>query len=176
VLFRETDLAGAFIIEPERRVDERGYFARLFCERELAERGLEGCIRQVNTGFSPRARTLRGMHYQTAPHAEVKIVRCVRGAVFDVIIDLRPGSPSFKRWFGIELSAENGLLLYAPAGTAHGYLTMTEDTELIYATNKAYAPDAATGVRYDDQSFGIEWPAAVQVMSAADRSWRPFVA
>lgn len=174
MLFRETDLAGAFVIEPERRVDERGYFARLFCESELAERGLEGRVRQINTGFSPRAGTLRGMHYQTPPHAEAKIVRCLRGAVFDVVIDLRPGSPTFKRWYGIELTVENGLLLYAPPGTAHGYLTLRNDSELLYATSAAYAPNAAHGVRYDDEAFGIVWPADIHVISTADCSWRAF--
>lgn len=175
MLFRATDLEDVFVIEPERRVDERGYFARLFCDRELTDRGLEGHIRQINTAFSPRAGTLRGMHYQSSPHAEVKIVRCVRGAVFDVVVDLRPESPTFKRWYGIELTAENSLMLYACSGTAHGYLTLTNDTELLYATSQAYAPNSAQGVRYDDEAFAIKWPANVQVMSAADRSWRPFV-
>lgn len=172
--FDETTVNGAFVVVPERRNDERGFFARLFCDRELSERGLCGTVRQVNTGFSPRAGTLRGLHYQAPPYAEVKIVRCVRGAVFDVVVDLRPDSPTFKNWYGVELTADNGLLLYAPAGTAHGYLTLEPDTELIYATSVPYAPDAATGVRYDDPAFGIRWPGPAQVISAADQSWRPF--
>lgn len=174
MLFRETPVAGAFVIEPERRADERGYFARVFCERELSQRGLEGGIQQINTGFSPRSGTLRGMHYQVEPHAEVKIVRCVRGAVFDVVVDLRRDSPSFARWYGIELNENDGLQLYLPRGTAHGYLTLENDTELVYSTSSPYAPEAARGVRYDDPAFGIEWPAAIHVISAADSSWPLF--
>jgi dTDP-4-dehydrorhamnose 3,5-epimerase len=174
MLFEEVSVKGAFIIEPERRMDERGFFARMYCERELAERGLVGGIRQINTGFSPRAGTLRGLHYQAPPHAEVKIVRCVGGAVYDVVVDLRPDSRTFKQWFGVELTADNGRLLYAPEGTAHGYLTLTSDTELIYMTSCPYAAQAARGVRFDDPAFGIEWPAAVRLVSQADRSWPDF--
>lgn len=174
MLFRETPVAGAFVIEPERRIDERGYFARVFCDHELADRGLDGSVRQINTGFSPRAGTLRGMHYQIEPHAEVKIVRCVRGAVFDVVLDLRRDSPTYARWHGVDLTAENGLQLYLPKGTAHGYLTLTDDSELVYSTSSPYAPDAARGVRYDDVAFGIQWPAAIRVISAADSSWPAF--
>jgi dTDP-4-dehydrorhamnose 3,5-epimerase len=174
VLFEQVVVKGAFIIEPERRMDERGFFARMFCERELAERGLVSGIRQINTGFSPRAGTLRGLHYQALPHAEVKIVRCVRGAVYDVVVDLRPDSPTFKQWFGVELTADNGRLVYAPEGTAHGYLTVTNDTELIYMTSFPYAAQAARGVRFDDPVFAIEWPAEVRVVSQADRSWPDF--
>lgn len=172
--FEATSVDGAFVVVPERRRDERGYFARIFCDRELAERGLCGTLRQVNTGFSPKPGTLRGLHFQAPPHAEVKLVRCVRGAVFDVIVDLRPDSPTFRRWFGTELSADNGLLLYAPAGTAHGYLTLQPDTELVYGTSMPYAPDAAAGVRYDDPAFGVHWPGPANVISAADKSWQPF--
>ncbi len=173
--FRETPVAGAFVIEPERRVDQRGFFARVFCERELGDRGLERSVRQINTGFSPRTGTLRGMHYQLDPHAEVKIVRCVRGAAFDVVVDLRPGSPSYTRWYGIELTADNGLQLYVPKGTAHGYLTLKNDTEVVYSTSSPYAPDAARGVRYDDPAFAIAWPTEVRVISDADSSWPLFV-
>lgn len=174
MLFEEVGVKGAFVITPERRADERGFFARMFCDKELAERGLAVHIRQINTGFSPRSGTLRGLHYQARPHAEIKIVRCVRGAVYDVVVDLRPDSPTFKQWFGVELTAENGCLLYAPEGTAHGYLTLANDTELIYLTSHAYAPQAAHGVRFDDPAFGIEWPAEVRVVSQADRSWPDF--
>jgi dTDP-4-dehydrorhamnose 3,5-epimerase len=166
-----TAVEGAFVIRPERRVDERGHFARLYCERELVEHRLVANVSQINTGHSPLAGTLRGMHYQSAPHAEVKIARCVRGAAFDVVVDLRPGSPTFKRWFGIELSADNGLMLYAPEGTAHGYLTLAADTELMYLTSKPYAPDAVRGVRFDDPALRIDWPAPVRLVSQADRSW-----
>ena len=174
MLFEEVRVKGAFIIKPERRMDDRGYFARMYCERELADHGLVGRIGQINTGFSPRPGTLRGLHYQVSPHAEVKIIRCVRGAVYDVVVDLRPDSPTFKQWFGVELSADNGWLLYAPEGTAHGYLTLTNDTELIYMTSCPYAPQAARGVRFDDPAFAIEWPAEARVLSQADRSWPNF--
>lgn len=174
--FEDIGISGAAIVEPERREDERGYFARLYCADELQRHGLLAPISQINTGVSPRAGTLRGLHYQSAPHDEVKIVRCVRGAVFDVIVDLRPQSPTYKRWFGAELSAANGLMLYAPQGTAHGYLTLADDTELIYMTNKPYAPGAAGGVRYDDPAFGIRWPAEVCIISKADLGWQPFSA
>jgi dTDP-4-dehydrorhamnose 3,5-epimerase len=161
--FVQTDIQGAFLIEPERRVDERGFFARMFCEKTLADRGLVGSLCQVNTGFSPSAGTLRGLHYQEDPHAEVKIMRCVRGAAYDVVVDLRPDSPTFKRWFGAELTADNGRLLYAPEGTAHGYLTLTDDAELLYMTSRPYAPQAARGVRFDDPAFAIAWPAPVRI-------------
>ena len=174
MVIEETDVAGAFVVRPQPRPDERGHFARIFCERELAARGLVSHFTQINTGFNPRGGTLRGMHYQKGEHAEVKIARCVRGAAFDVCVDLRPDSPTFKRWFGIELSADNGLMLYAPAGTAHGYQTLAPDTELLYLTSKPYAPDAAHGVRFDDSAFAIAWPARIALVSQADRSWADF--
>ena len=174
MLFEEVGIAGAFLLTPERRSDERGYFARIHCEHELAERKLTGGICQINTAFSPRIGTLRGMHYQLAPHAEVKILRCVRGAVYDVIVDLRPTSQSFKTWYGVKLHADSGQMLYAPEGTAHGYLTLANDTELIYLTNKPYAPAAARGIHHADPAFAIVWPGAIQVVSEADRSWPPF--
>lgn len=174
MMFEEGGVAGAFVIRPQLRLDERGHFARIYCQRELAERGLVSEVSQINTGFSPRAGTLRGMHYQASPHAEVKIARCVRGAAFDVVVDLRADSPTFKRWFGAELSASNGLMLYAPAGTAHGYLTLLPDTELIYLTSQPYAPDAVRGVRFDDPAFAITWPADITLVSQADRSWPNF--
>ena len=172
--FEETDIEGVLTIKPERRVDERGYFARMFCERELGERGLVASMRQVNTAVSTRRGTLRGMHFQLRPHAEVKIVRCLRGAVFDVAVDLRPDSSTYKRWTGAILNAENGALLYIPAGCAHGYLTLAADTELMYFTSAEYAPAAARGVRYNDPAFAIVWPAKVEVVSAADSSWPAF--
>lgn len=175
MLFEPGSISGAFIVHPERRVDERGFFARMHCEKELADHHLEGSICQINTGFNPRSGTLRGMHYQSGAHAEVKIMRCVRGAVFDVVVDLRPDSPTFKSWFGAELTADNGLMLYAPAGTAHGYLTLSDDTELLYMTNKMYAPDAACGVRFDDPAFAIEWPAAPGLVSKPDQAWPGFL-
>jgi len=169
--FISTNVDGAFVIEPEPRRDERGYFARVWCARELTDRGLAAAIAQINTGVSPHRGTLRGLHFQAAPHAEVKIARCVRGAVFDVVVDLRRASPTFGRWHGVELTAENARQLYVPEGCAHGYLTLVEDTELVYSTTHAYAPAAAGGVRFDDPAFGIAWPFAPALVSAADRTW-----
>ncbi|MCK6370007.1 MAG: dTDP-4-dehydrorhamnose 3,5-epimerase [Gammaproteobacteria bacterium] len=174
--FTAGEIEGAYLIEPDRRVDDRGHFARLWCSQELAAHGLNGTIAQINTGVSPRCGTLRGLHYQLAPHAEVKIARCFRGAVFDVAVDLRPGSPTFRRWMGVELTAGNGRLLYVPEGCAHGYLTLTDDVELVYLTSRPYAPEAARGVRYDDPAFGISWPREAVVISQADRNWPLFPA
>jgi dTDP-4-dehydrorhamnose 3,5-epimerase len=174
MIFETVPIAGAYLISPQLRTDERGYFARVFCRDELAAQGLCADYYQANTALSPRAGTLRGLHFQRAPHAEVKLMRCTRGSVFDVVLDLRPDSPTFLRWHGAELSANNCVMLYAPAGTAHGYLTLTDDSELLYMTSSKYAPDVATGVRFDDQAFGIRWPRDIALVSQADRSWPNF--
>lgn len=171
VIFTPTRIAGVRVIDIEKRQDERGYFGRTWCERELAAQGLSTRIAQVNAAVSLKAGTLRGMHYQRAPFAEVKIMRCQRGAVFDVIVDLRRDSATYSQWVGVELTAENGRMLYAPEGCAHGYVTLREDTELSYSTSQFYAPDAAHGVRFDDPAFGIQWPVAASVISAQDRNW-----
>ncbi|HWL64106.1 MAG TPA: dTDP-4-dehydrorhamnose 3,5-epimerase family protein [Steroidobacteraceae bacterium] len=172
--FTALPVAGVHLIQQERREDERGFFARLWCERELRERGLDARVAQINTQVSRLAGTLRGMHFQTGAHAEVKIARCLRGAAFDVAIDLRPGSPTFRRWVGATLSGENGDMLYLPEGCAHGYLTLLPDTEMMYFASVPYAPAAATGVRFDDPAFAIDWPREVSVVSAADRAWPDF--
>jgi dTDP-4-dehydrorhamnose 3,5-epimerase len=174
--FEPLPVAGAFLITPQKRSDERGYFARVFCRDELTAQGLCADYSQANTALSPRAGTLRGLHFQHAPHGEVKLVRCTRGRVFDVVLDLRRDSPTYLRWHGLELSADNAAMLYAPEGTAHGYLTLSDDTELLYMTSSKYAPDAATGVRYDDRAFGIRWPRDITVVSQADRGWPDFQA
>lgn len=174
VLFHDTPIAGAYVLEPQRIRDERGFFARLWCAQELASRGLSSAIRQTNIGVSARKGTLRGLHFQREPHAEVKIIRCPRGAIFDVIVDLRPQSPTFRRWHGLELSGENSLALYVPEGCAQGYLTMRDDTEIYYHASAAYEPRAASGVRYDDPAFGIEWPSPIEVISDQDRLWPDF--
>lgn len=174
MLFKELGVRGVYLIELERRSDERGYFARMFCEDEFAQHGLCHRFIQVNTGFNPQAGTLRGMHYQEAPHAEVKLVRCARGRVFDVALDLRPESPTYRQWAGVELSAEAANMLYVPEGCAHGYLTLEADTELAYFTSCRYAPGAARGVRFDDAAFGIQWPAPAMLVSKADREWPAF--
>lgn len=172
--FHETPIEGAWVLEPQRITDARGFFARLWCETELARQGLSTAIRQTNIGVSTRKGTLRGLHFQRAPHAEVKLIRCPRGAIFDVIVDLRPQSPTFMRWHGVELTQENCLALYVPVGFAQGYLTLRDDTEIYYHTSESYQPTSATGVRYDDPAFGIAWPAPVEVISDQDRSWPDF--
>jgi len=171
VLFTETRLHGAYIIEPERREDRRGFFARVWCQRELAERGLNPGVAQVNIGFTPRQGGLRGLHYQVAPRPEVKVVRCTMGALFDVILDLRPESPSYKQWVAVRLTAANHRMVYVPEGCAHGCQSLVDDTEMCYLTSAFYAPDFARGVRYDDPAFEIRWPLAVTSISDADRSW-----
>lgn len=172
--FTETGVHGAFVIEPKRIVDARGFFARQWCQEALAERGLCDRIAQINTGASTRRGTLRGMHYQEAPHSEVKIAHCPRGAVFDVVVDLRPASPTFRRWHGVELSGANCLALYIPEGCAHGYLTLADDSLLTYYTSRSYAPGAARGLRYDDSAIGIEWPEEIRIVSDADQQWSAF--
>ncbi len=172
--FTPTGIEGTYVIDLEKRADDRGYFARAWCEGEFARQGLNTRIAQVNVGVSTRAGTLRGMHYQLAPHAEAKLARCARGAVYDVAVDLRPESPTFRRWHGCELSAENGRMLYVPEGCAHGYLTLTDDSELMYFTSVPYAPDAARGVRHDDPAFSIAWPVPVKTISPQDAAWPEF--
>ena len=158
MIFRETKLAGAFIIDLEKREDERGFFARAWCEKEFAEHGLATRLVQCNLSYNARPGTLRGMHYQVAPHEETKLVRCFRGAIFDVIIDLRRDSKTYKQWVGVELSADNRRALYVPEGFAHGYQTLTPDAETFYQVSEFYAPEAERGVRWNDPAFGIKWP------------------
>ena len=172
--FIETGLDGVYVIEPERINDHRGFFARIWCQNELRQLGLRTELAQSNVGFNYRKGTLRGLHFQEPPHAEVKIVRCSRGAIFDVIVDLRPESPSYKHWFGVELSEENCKMIYAPEGFAQGYITLVDNTEMYYHTTEFYHPASAFGVRYDDPAFGIEWPIAISDMSEQDRNWPDF--
>lgn len=174
--FDETPLAGAYVIELEPSVDERGYFARTWCAREFAAHGIAMDIRQCNVSVNRARHTLRGMHYQAEPHAEAKVVSCTRGALFDVIIDLRPDSPTFKRHFAIELNDDNRRGLYIPPGFAHGFETLVDNTEVYYQMSAFYEPAAATGVRWDDPAFGIRWPAPPQVMSERDRGYPDFMA
>lgn len=171
MLFTETSLPGAYVIDLEKRVDERGHFARAWCRREFEALGLASEIEQINVAFSPRRGTLRGLHFQRPPHEEVKLVRCTRGAIFDVIVDLRPESPTHLRWFAAELTADNGRMLYMPRGFAHGYQTLEDGTEITYQTTHPYVPHAASGVRFDDPALGIRWPLLVTAVSAADHSW-----
>jgi dTDP-4-dehydrorhamnose 3,5-epimerase len=174
--FEAANLAGAWLIVPEPVGDERGFFARTFCVRELAEHGLETEFVQHSASVSLKRGTLRGMHFQREPHGEVKIVTCVKGAILDVIVDLRPASPTFRRWQGFELTDENRHRLYIPKGFAHGFQTLTDNVEVGYLISAFYEPSAASGVRHDDPAFGIEWPLSVTVISEKDRSWADFTA
>ncbi len=169
-----TDLPDACLIIPEPAPDERGFFARTFCAREMAKRGLETDFVQHSISASARKGTLRGMHFQTEPHGEVKIVTCLKGAILDVIIDLRPRSPAIGKWQGFELTAENHHRVYIPKGFAHGFQTLTDDVEIAYLISAFYEPAAASGVRFDDPAFGIDWPLPVTVMSDKDRAWPDF--
>lgn len=174
MIFHETPLPGARVVEPERLADERGFFARLFDPRDFEARGLNPNVAQTSLSFNPRKGTLRGMHYQRAPFSEAKLVRCTRGAVHDVIVDLRKDSPTYRGHFGIVLDAESRRMLYVPEGFAHGFLTLTEDAEVTYQISAPYSPGHAAGVRWDDPAFGILWPGAVLVINERDRTYPDF--
>jgi len=170
MIFRPTELPGAFVIEPERIGDERGFFARTWCRDEFAAHGLSADLVQCNVSYNARQGTLRGMHYQAAPHAEVKLVRCTRGAIFDAIIDVRPESPTYRGWIGVELTAENGRMLYIPEGFAHGFQTLRDETEVFYQMSTQYRAASSRGLRWDDPAVGISWPpAGSRVISDRDR-------
>ena len=166
-----TPLAGLFVVELEPIVDDRGFFARSYCAETFRAHGLHTDWPQSNVSFNLRRGTLRGMHYQRAPHEEVKIVRCTRGRIFDVAVDLRPGSPTWRRWFGVELTEENREALYVPAGFAHGFQTLVDGCEVLYQMGDTYHPDLAAGVRWDDPALGVIWPIADPVVSAKDRAY-----
>lgn len=173
--FTPTSLHDAVVIDLEPIQDDRGFFARAWDEHELAEHGLETRIAQCNVSFNERKGTLRGLHLQRPPYEETKLIRCIRGSLFDVIIDLRPGSPSFRQWSGVELSAANRRTLYVPRGFAHGFQTLDDDTEAFYMVSEFYRPAAESGVRWDDPSFGIDWPLGTPVeISQKDASWPDF--
>lgn len=172
--FLETPLDGARLIELDKIGDDRGFFARAFCEREFSQAGLVSRFVQVNNSLSADKGTLRGMHYQLAPKAETKLVRCIRGSLWDVILDLRPDSPTFGRHFGAELSADNRRMMYVPKGFAHGFITLEDDTEAFYFVDEMYAPDMERGIRWNDPEFGIEWPAQPLIISDKDAGHRDF--
>jgi dTDP-4-dehydrorhamnose 3,5-epimerase len=174
MLFTSTRLEGAFLIDIEPKKDERGFFARTWCRHELAARGLDTEVAQESISYNRLAGTVRGLHFQRPPHEENKIVRCTRGAVFDVIVDLRLHSPSHLRWQGFELTNENRRAVYIPKGVAHGFQTLTDDCEVNYHISAFYAPEAAGGYRYDDAIFQIKWPLPVTVISERDMSWPKF--
>jgi dTDP-4-dehydrorhamnose 3,5-epimerase len=171
LIFNETPLAGAFVIDVDRRHDERGFFARTWSEEEFRERGLNPRIVQCSVSFNDRRGTLRGMHYQEEPHGETKLVRCTAGAIHDVIVDLRPDSPTFRRSFAAELSAENRRMLYIPKSFAHGFITLTDAAEVFYQMGNSYQADAARGLRWNDPKLGIDWPLQPVVMNRRDAEW-----
>jgi dTDP-4-dehydrorhamnose 3,5-epimerase len=176
MIFTATQLDDAWLIDLEPREDERGFFARIWCRQELAARGLDSEIAQESLSFNRHRGTVRGLHFQRPPHEETKIVRCTRGAIFDVIVDLRPRSPSYLRWQGFELTAENRGALYVPKGFAHGFQTLGDNAEIVYQISEFYAPDSAGGYRYDDVALGIAWPLPVTVISDRDLRWPAFKA
>jgi len=172
--FIPTKLKDAYTIDLEKREDDRGFFARFFCINEYDEQGLDRNIVQINNSLSKDKGTLRGIHYQLAPKAETKIVRCIRGSLFDVIIDLRPDSPTFLQWFGAELSAENRTMMFVPKGFGHAFLTLEENTEALYLVTEFYSPENERGLRWNDPKIGIEWPIEPLVISDKDKSHRDF--
>jgi dTDP-4-dehydrorhamnose 3,5-epimerase len=171
MIFRESRLSGAFLIDLEKRVDDRGFFARTWCRDEFVAHGLTSMFVQGNVSFSPIAGTLRGLHFQRPPHAEAKLIHCARGAVYDIIVDLRPESPTYRQWLGLELTAESHQMLYVPERFAHGFQTLGPDAEVSYMMSAPYVADAAAGVRYDDFDLAIDWPLPVSRVSVRDRSW-----
>ncbi|MBV9286408.1 MAG: dTDP-4-dehydrorhamnose 3,5-epimerase [Hyphomicrobiales bacterium] len=169
--FHPTPLPDAYTVELEKRGDDRGFFARFFCEKEFGAAGLETRFAQINNSLTDAKGTLRGLHYQLPPATEVKVVRAVRGALWDVIVDLRPDSPTYRRWFGAELNEDNRLMMYAPRGFAHGFVTLSDNVEALYLVSAPYAPAAERGLRWNDPAIGIDWPASPCEMSEKDRSW-----
>ncbi len=175
MIFRETKLKGAFVVEPSRFDDERGFFARTFCQEEFTAHGLNPRVVQCNISFNKNKGTLRGMHYQVVPYDEAKLVRCTRGAIYDVIIDLRPESSTFKQWIAVELTAENRRMLHVREGFAHGFQTLEDNTEVFYQMSEFYHPEYAWGVRWNDPVFGIEWPPVEQrIISPKDQEYPNF--
>ena len=175
ISFQETELQGAFVITPERFEDERGFFARSFSDREFEAHGINPRLVECNISFNRRRHTIRGMHFQRSPHAQAKLVRCTAGSIYDVIIDLRPGSKTFGRWVGVELTAENRLMLYVPEGFAHGFQTLADETEVFYQVSAYYAPESCDGARWDDPAFAVRWPATDNVtINERDQSYPDF--
>lgn len=174
MIFHETPLKGAFVIDLDLKEDDRGFFARSFCQKEFKEHGLTSGVAQANVSYNKRKGTLRGMHYQITPYEETKLVRCTSGAIYDVIIDLRKDSPTYKQWFGVELNAQNRKMLFVPESFGHGFLTLKDHTEVTYMVSQFYAPGSERGIRWNDPSFGIQWPVEVRVMSDKDAAWEDY--
>ncbi|MCP4654337.1 MAG: dTDP-4-dehydrorhamnose 3,5-epimerase [bacterium] len=174
MIFRELEIPGAYLLEPERHEDRRGFFARTYCRHELEARGLDPTVVQCNISVNHQRGTVRGMHYQAPPYEEIKLVRCTSGAIWDVVVDLRPDSTTFKRHLGVELTAENRLSLYIPAGLAHGFQTLEDATEVFYQMSEFYHPECARGMRWNDPAFDIEWPIPISVISERDLKFPDF--
>jgi len=174
MIFHELDIPGALLIEPERKPDRRGFFARTYCRHELEERGLDPAVVQCNISVNRFRGTVRGMHWQAEPHPEVKLVRCTAGAIHDVILDLRPDSPTFKQHLGVDLDADNRLSLYIPKGLAHGFQSLEDDTEVFYQMSEFYHPELARGVRWNDPAFSVSWPLEVTEISEKDLGFPDF--
>lgn len=174
MIFTETPLQGAYIVAVKKLEDDRGFFGRTFCGAEFREYGLKENMVQANVSYNKRKGTLRGMHYQVAPHQEAKLVRCTRGALYDVIVDFRPSSPTYKQWFGVELTADSYTMLYVPPDFAHGFITLRDDTEAIYQVSQFYTPGAEQGLRWNDPAIGIQWPVEIAVISPKDAAWPDF--
>lgn len=174
--FIQTKLKNAYVIEPEKFADERGFFARSWCEKEFREQGLNANLVQCNISFNNKRGTIRGMHLQIPPFAEAKLVRCTQGAIYDVIVDLRPDSATYQKWIGVELTAENRRALYVPEGFAHGFQTLADNTEVFYQMSEFYAPECARGFRWNDPTFKINWPEPVSVISLKDREYEDYKA
>ena len=171
MIFEETKLGGTYIIQIEKREDDRGFFARTWCRKKFEEHRANSHFVQANIAYSRKKGTLRGLHYQVSPNEEAKLIRCTKGRIFDVIIDLRPKSPTYIKWLGFELKAGNGKMLYVPENFAHGYLTLTDNAEVLYQVSEFYSPTSERGIRCNDPSFNIMWPLDVEVISAKDRKW-----
>ena len=174
--FVETKLGSAYVIEPENYSDERGFFGRTFCQQEFQKHELNPCVAQCSVSFNKKKGTLRGMHFQVAPHQEAKLVRCTMGSIFDVIVDLRPDSPTFKQYFSANLSAENRRALYVPEGFAHGFQTLEDNSEVFYQISEFYVPECARGVRWNDPAFAIQWPDDERIILDRDQSYPDFAA
>ncbi|WP_373498635.1 dTDP-4-dehydrorhamnose 3,5-epimerase [Desulfococcus sp.] len=174
MIFQETPLKGAFVLELKKIEDDRGFFARSYCQKEFEEHGLVPRIVQANVSYNAKKGTLRGMHYQIHPYEETKLVRCTCGAIYDVIIDLRKESPTYRQWFGIELTSKNRKMLFVPESFGHGFQTLKEDTEVTYMVSQFYSPGSERGIRWNDPAFGIHWPTVVEVISPKDAHWEDY--
>lgn len=174
MIFQELGLNGVYLVEPQLLRDERGFFARTYCEREFLEHNLNCKWAQCNVSFNKKRGTLRGMHYQVSPREEIKLIRCTRGAVYDVVIDIRPDSLTFCQWLAVELSEDNTKMLYVPQGFAHGFQTLKDDTELFYQMSQFFAPEYARGIRWDDELFKISWPVKEKIISDNDRKYQDY--